>query len=390
LEGIFGKHDEMRGHMLEVELLTLDPKSFENIQDFFTKFKDLLSQLKSCEVDKLKEEKKMVLIILSKIGPEFSVFVSTFHTIRFSSRATWKMPSLEEFIESMTQEQTKLINMGTIKGPRVHALIVHDGIHKYHKSKDKYKQKYHAHLKKEGYTKPFIDASGSKGEKGRKGDKCMYFHKGFHLEYTCMKKQIDLMSQILQQNNLGYRIPEGAKKKNPEDLNSKKGNSSRALIAINSSPNAGIIDLGASHHMDASEAVYSSLDACKGPPILMGDNSSIEVTDKGRIELTNESFKNVLHVPKLSVKLLSMYKMMNYGTEKKFIFTPKSMDIYDMKTNSRVPTGEVKHQFRLYAFFEFIELDSYLLFTHADESSRIWHERFGHLNFIYMQQISNN
>jgi hypothetical protein len=31
LEGIFGKHDEMRGHMIEVELLTLDPKRFENI-----------------------------------------------------------------------------------------------------------------------------------------------------------------------------------------------------------------------------------------------------------------------------------------------------------------------------------------------------------------------
>jgi hypothetical protein len=42
LEGIFGKHDEMRGNMLEVELLTLDPKRFDNIQDFFTKFKDLL------------------------------------------------------------------------------------------------------------------------------------------------------------------------------------------------------------------------------------------------------------------------------------------------------------------------------------------------------------
>jgi hypothetical protein len=38
--------------MREVELLTLDPKSFENIQDFFTKFKDLLSQLKACGVDK--------------------------------------------------------------------------------------------------------------------------------------------------------------------------------------------------------------------------------------------------------------------------------------------------------------------------------------------------
>jgi hypothetical protein len=57
LEGLFGKHDEMRGHMLEVELLTLDPKSFKNIQDFFTKFKDLLSQLKACRFDKSKEEK---------------------------------------------------------------------------------------------------------------------------------------------------------------------------------------------------------------------------------------------------------------------------------------------------------------------------------------------
>jgi hypothetical protein len=37
----------MQGHMLEVELNTLDPKSFDNIQDFVTKFKYLL--LSSCE-----------------------------------------------------------------------------------------------------------------------------------------------------------------------------------------------------------------------------------------------------------------------------------------------------------------------------------------------------
>ena len=153
----------------------------------------------------------MVLTILSKLGPEFFVFVSTFHIVRFASGATWKMPSLEDFIESLTQEQTKLINMGTIKGPRVHTLTLHDGSQKY----QKYKWKAHAHPKKEGYTKPFTDASGYKGEKGRKGEKCTYCHKGFHSEYTCMKKQIDLMSQILHQNNLGDRTPEGAKKKKP-------------------------------------------------------------------------------------------------------------------------------------------------------------------------------
>jgi hypothetical protein len=76
-----------------------------------------------------------------------------------------------------------------------------------------------------------------------------------------MQKQIDLMSQILQKNNLGDRIPKGSKKKKPEDLNSKKGNSNHALIVINSSLDAWIVDSGASHHMDASEAFYSSLDA---------------------------------------------------------------------------------------------------------------------------------
>ena len=69
------------------------------------------------------------------------------------------------------------------------------------------------------------------------------------------------MSQILQKNNIGDRIPEGAKKKKLEDLNSKKGNYSHALIAINSSLDAWIVDLGASHHMAALEAVYYSLDA---------------------------------------------------------------------------------------------------------------------------------
>jgi hypothetical protein len=375
------------GHMFEVELLTLDPKSFDNLQDFFTKFKDLLSQLKACGVDK-SEEKQMVLTILSKIGLEFSMFVSTFHSVKFASGATSKMISLEEFIESLTQEQTKLINMGKIKGPKAHSLIVQYGRHKYHKSKDKDKRKSHANPKKEGHSKPFTDASGSKGGKGRKGEKCTYFHKGFHPKSACMQKQIDIMNQILHQNNLGDCIPEGARKKKPKDHNPKKDNSSHALIAINSSPDAWIIDSGASHHMAATKLVYSSLNACKGPPILMGDNSPVEVTGKGRIELTNESFENVLHFPKLSVNILSMYQMRNSGTRNKFIFTPNVVDIYDMQTNSMVSTGEVNHQSRLYTFSEFIEPDSTLLLTHVDESSRIWHERFGHLNFRYMKHLS--
>jgi hypothetical protein len=54
---LFGKKDEMRGHMLEVELNYLDPKIFDNIQDLFMKFKSLLLNLKGCGVDKSTQEK---------------------------------------------------------------------------------------------------------------------------------------------------------------------------------------------------------------------------------------------------------------------------------------------------------------------------------------------
>jgi hypothetical protein len=93
----------------------------------------------------------------------------------------------------------------------------------------------------------------------------------------------------------------------------------------------------------------------------------------------------VLHVPKLSVNHLSIYHITNFDTGKRVIFTPNAVDIYDMQTNSKVATGEVNHHSRLYTFSEFIEPDSALLLTHADEGSRIWHERFGHLNFRFMQ-----
>lgn len=46
LEELFGKQDEMQGHILENELNSLDPRNFENIQDFFTRYKALLVQLK--------------------------------------------------------------------------------------------------------------------------------------------------------------------------------------------------------------------------------------------------------------------------------------------------------------------------------------------------------
>ena len=46
LEFLFGKQDEILGHILENELIALQPNSFESIKQFFTKYKSLVLQCK--------------------------------------------------------------------------------------------------------------------------------------------------------------------------------------------------------------------------------------------------------------------------------------------------------------------------------------------------------
>jgi hypothetical protein len=209
-----GKQDEMHGHILENELNSLDPSNFENIQDFFMKFKSLLLQLKGCGIDKSKQEKQLILSILSKLGPEYVVFVSTFHTVRITLGATWKMPTLDVFIESLMHEQDKLIKMGTIKTPKCMHLLCMKADKSNSKSKQKGKGKKDPDPRKGGNFKPSDESSSSKEGKGKKGkSKCSYCNHGYHPESSCMKKTIDLMAQTLQQNNLGDCIPENAKKK---------------------------------------------------------------------------------------------------------------------------------------------------------------------------------
>jgi hypothetical protein len=87
---------------------------------------------------------------LAKLGPEYIVYVSNFHfgTCLFGTH--WKMPTLAQFIESLTQEWTKLIQMVLMKYPNEYVLTMHDG-------KGSSKQNG-----KEGYSKPFNDSLGSR------------------------------------------------------------------------------------------------------------------------------------------------------------------------------------------------------------------------------------
>ena len=120
LESLFGKQDDFSGHKLENELISLRPSEFKTIKEFITKFKSLVLLLKQCGIEK--KEDQLIISILSKLGLKYSVFVSTFYATNLAVR-NWRMPSLDAFIDSLTQEKIKLNQMGNLKTLKDHALV---------------------------------------------------------------------------------------------------------------------------------------------------------------------------------------------------------------------------------------------------------------------------
>ena len=125
LASLFDKQDEMRVHQLaENDLITLNPSNFESLNEFFTKFKNLIYQLKQFKVEK--KDDQFTFAILSKLSVDYSVFVSSFQTMKLTT-PNWKMPTLDAFIQSLTYENDKLIQMGIIRSPKDQALVARGG-----------------------------------------------------------------------------------------------------------------------------------------------------------------------------------------------------------------------------------------------------------------------
>ena len=121
LKTLYGKQDDLRVYQLENELMSLQPSNFETLNYFFTKFKHIVLLLKQCKVDK--EDYQLILAILSKLGADYSVFVSTFHAGKITTPG-WKIPLLNAFIESLISEHDKLVQMGIIISSKDQALFV--------------------------------------------------------------------------------------------------------------------------------------------------------------------------------------------------------------------------------------------------------------------------
>ena len=147
----------------------------------------------------------MILSILSKLGPKYSVFVSTFHATRLVI-SNWKIPSLSTLFDSLSKDQDKLIQMGNIKisQEKYNSLIFQGRNNSKRKEKKIVKEKKPKSNDEDEESKPVDQGSNSMKKFKKKGlsSKCYYCRKGNHYENIFSKKKMDTMDKLLEKNSI--------------------------------------------------------------------------------------------------------------------------------------------------------------------------------------------
>jgi hypothetical protein len=124
--------------------------------------------------------------------------------------------------------------------------------------------------------------------------------------------------------------------------------------------------------------------ACWVTQILIKDDSHVDFIGKGFVDAGTGTCEDVLCVINLSFNLFYVYQISQNG--RKVEFTPDSITIMDLEDNALIAVGKVDHESLPYAFSHFVpNSHSIALITGSNSMSKLWHRRFVHLNFHYLQ-----
>jgi hypothetical protein len=319
------------------------------------------------------------------------MFLSTFYAMQEALGETYQKPSLENFFDALIREQYKLVQLGVINttGTSNKALVVHQ------KDKPKNPKKQHPRHNNKQYkgpkhTQTTFYPNGDKGAKFKNkttNRHCNFCDKDGHDESKCFKTMASLEASM-KKHNISI-----------DSTSSSSSSHGHALYVSGFSFNTPststfdkwLIDSRASYHMAKDRDIFSTLNECNTKKIFFGDDRSLSVEGSRTVQVENGHFNDVLCVPSLSCNLLSVYQITHSGEGKTVEFSPHRVVIKDLKDPKHVlATGIVDDITRLYNFDDFGSSSfSSVFVAHSDDLSKIWHERFGHLNYHSLQQLCN-
>ena len=116
--------DEEKGFQIEDDLLLLDPKNFDTIQDYITKANEYRALLKDYG-NPIKDD-KLIHHILKMLPSEYASFVSSYNTHRLTMGSAFQKPTFDAFSEMLILEEYHLIDMGLLMTSKTKSLVASD------------------------------------------------------------------------------------------------------------------------------------------------------------------------------------------------------------------------------------------------------------------------
>ena len=103
LKSLYDKVSDEDVFKPEDELISLDPRSFDSIQDFIIKVNELRTKLIDCG-NPIKDD-KLIYSIHTKLSSNYSTFVSSFNTSKTTLGSTYKKVSFDEYAKILDDEE---------------------------------------------------------------------------------------------------------------------------------------------------------------------------------------------------------------------------------------------------------------------------------------------
>ena len=80
--------------------------------------------------------------------------------------------------------------------------------------------------------------------------------------------------------------------------------------------------------------------------------------------------------------------MTHTGMFKRVSFIPNDVEIIEIASRKLIAKGLANHHAKAYELSHFVaDAKATAMLTHGNEVSRLSHERFGHINFKYLEQL---
>jgi hypothetical protein len=146
------------------------------------------------------------------------------------------------------------------------------------------------------------------------------------------------------------------------------------------------VDYGASNHMTSHGEWFRDTKDLKTPRFVeIGDDITHPITQIGKVPLSMQDgqtkyLKDVIHVPTITKKLVSVGQMVEQGLQ--VTFNPNGCFVEDMKNQGNlIVKGEMNG--RMFTLDVNMPKVNSMLFTHEKGAGDIgiWHKRVGHVNF---------